>query len=124
MGRLGNQASTDRCKRCDGRFGVDQDALDKDPKALLQRRCPGAVICKPCYSFVLFDPEYRELKDGKIQEMLNDPANKASYLEKRAAYCEQRKTGKRRKRGAGDLNTHWWRWCLSISLNVSLFETF
>lgn len=111
MGRLGNQTSTDQCKRCDGKFGIDHDPLDKDPKALLPRRSSGAVICKPCFSFVQNHPDYRELKDGKIQEMLNDPATKASYLEKRAAYCEQRASGKRRKRGAGNLNSHWWLWC-------------
>eukprot|EP00438_Fugacium_kawagutii_P009255 Skav231866 [mRNA] locus=scaffold2307:248072:253277:+ [translate_table: standard] len=101
MGRSSTVNSAEKCKRCDGRFGVDPDPLSKDRKALLQKRSPGAVVCKPCYSFVHYDPVYSELKDGKVQEMLNDPAKKASFLEGRAAYCALRISGKRPgKRGA------------------------
>lgn len=88
-------ASSDLCRRCEGKFGVDIDPSDPG-QAVLKRRCLRAAVCKPCYHFKQHSDEYVNLSDSQLEKQLEGPAEKAKYMNKRHDWCEERKNGKRR----------------------------
>lgn len=53
--------------------------------------------------------DFGSMKDSALADMLKDPTQKAKYMEKRAAWCEERRLGKRAKRrGEGDFAQQAW----------------
>ena len=49
------------------------------------------------------------MKDSALVETLKDPVEKAKYMERKAEWCEERRSGKRAKRrGEGDFDQQPW----------------
>lgn len=99
------------CKHCGGEFGKDHCPLSKDSSQLLKPRAPGTLLCQPCYGFVRNDPEFGDLTASALIEALKNPDTKAKFMSRRAAWCEDRRSGKRRK--PGDLNAMF-QMCISV----------
>jgi len=58
------------------------------------------------------DPEFGDLTASALIAALKNPDTKAKFMSRRAAWCEDRRSGKRRK--PGDLNAMFQMWHLGI----------
>lgn len=103
MPRPASSNVVEHCRRCGGKFGVDIDPCDKHEKEVLKRRCVRGAVCSTCSRFSQGDDEYAELREDAFIDLLKDPKQKERYMERRAAWCAERRAGKRRQRqGASD----------------------
>ena len=84
-------ALAEECRRCGGKFGVDIDPCDKNEKEILKRRFPRALVCAPCFNFCQGIEKYSELRDDALMDLLKDPEQKALFMDRRAAWCAERK---------------------------------
>ena len=94
MGRTINRSS-DACKYCLGKFGVDPDPsrpADSDEK--LQRRVPKANECRPCFNFLRRGNYGGKPANELIEDLKNDD-KRADFLSARADWFKSRCGGKR-----------------------------